>query len=61
MRWGYSTPLVTHTTHFHVQTILLNLRLMNKPLWCALIHTIQLTFMPTRHPSDDATLIQQPV
>jgi hypothetical protein len=58
MRWRYSTLLITHTTHFHVQTILLNLRLMNEPLWCTLIHTIQLTFMPTRHPSDDATLTQ---
>lgn len=29
-------------------------------VWCTLTHTIQLTFMSTRHPSDDATLIQQP-
>jgi len=60
MRWRYSTLLTTRTTHFHVLTNLLNFRLMNEPLWCTLTHTIQLTFMPTRHPSDDATLIQQP-
>jgi hypothetical protein len=60
MRWRYSNLLITHTIHVHVQTILLNLRLMNEPLWCILIHTTQLTFISTRHPSDDATLTQQP-
>lgn len=32
MKWRYNTLHITHTTHFHAQTSLLNLRLMNKSL-----------------------------